>query len=136
MTVFVDTSALLAVLNSADRCHPEARREWERLLNEGVAVLCTDYVLVEVLALLQSRLGMPAVQVFREEILPVLTIKWIDARLFDLGLAALLLAHERGLSLVDCVSFEMMRTMGLRAAFVFDKHFREAGFDCLPSRKD
>jgi predicted nucleic acid-binding protein len=135
MTVFVDTSALLAVLNAADDCHTEASREWERLLNERASLFCTDYVLVEVLALIQSRLGMRAVQLFREDILPVLTIRWVDPRLFDLGLAALVVAGKRGLSLVDCVSFETMRLMGLRSAFAFDKHFREAGFDCLPKRK-
>jgi len=135
MILFIDTSALLAVLNSADQWHHDARFEWERLLGDGANLVCTDYVLLETLTLVQSRLGTGAVRLFREEVLPILTIKWVDVDFFRLGLAALVAADKRSLSLVDCVSFEVMRAMGLRTAFVFDKHFREAGFECLPKGK-
>jgi predicted nucleic acid-binding protein len=47
------------------------------------------------------------------------------------GLAALLTAGSRPLSLVDCVSFETMRTIGLHVAFAFDRHFAEQGFILL-----
>ena len=45
---------------------------------------------------------------------------------------ALLAASRRGLSLVDCVSFEVMRESGLKSAFTFDGHFREYGFTAVP----
>ena len=44
------------------------------------------------------------------------------------GIAALLSASRRNLSLVDCVSFEMMRHFGITSAFTFDAHFAEQGF--------
>jgi uncharacterized protein len=40
-------------------------------------------------------------------------------------------SRSRSLSLVDCVSFVVMRQMGLDTAFVFDRHFRNQGFHCL-----
>jgi predicted nucleic acid-binding protein len=45
---------------------------------------------------------------------------------------ALLLAARLQLSLVDCVSFEIMRREGLRAAFALDDHFAGSGFELVP----
>ena len=44
----------------------------------------------------------------------------------------LLDAGRRKLSLVDCLSFAVMREMGIREVFVFDQHFAEQGFRCHP----
>ncbi len=40
-------------------------------------------------------------------------------------------AGRRQLSLVDCVSFEVMRRIGLNRAFCLDPHFEEQGFEVL-----
>ena|GEM_PF-3548981 len=48
------------------------------------------------------------------------------------GVSALLTSGREQLSLVDCVSFELMRQLGIRTAFTFDRHFEEQGFTCLP----
>jgi predicted nucleic acid-binding protein len=37
------------------------------------------------------------------------------------------------LSLVDLVSFVLVRSRRVRKAFTFDQHFAEAGFDLLPN---
>jgi len=42
-----------------------------------------------------------------------------------------LAARRRGLSLVDCASFEVMRRTGLRAAFAFDPHFEKFGYELI-----
>jgi predicted nucleic acid-binding protein len=46
----------------------------------------------------------------------------------DAGLSALLAAGRRHLSLVDCVSFVIMRRLGIRAYLGLDAHFAEQGF--------
>jgi len=48
------------------------------------------------------------------------------------GVSALLTSGREQLSLVDCVTFELMRQLGIRTAFTFDRHFEEQGFTCLP----
>jgi predicted nucleic acid-binding protein len=45
--------------------------------------------------------------------------------------AAWLEANRRGLSFVDCTSFEVMRQRGVQQAFAFDGHFEEQGFKVL-----
>ena len=129
MRVFVDTSAFLAVLDADERNHHEASRLWEHLVGDNVELICTNYVLVETFALVQSRLGMPVVSIFQERVVPLLDTLWIDESLHETGLAALLIANRRRLSLVNCVSFEVVRKHRVDAVFAFDQHFEEQGFN-------
>ena len=131
MSVYVDTSAFLAVLNASDRFHAPARRRWEQLIKSGSPLICNNYVLVETLAVLQNRLGLDAVIAFQNDVVPVLAILWVDEDLHRRAVSALLAAQRRRLSLVDCASFESMRQVGLRQVFAFDAHFLEQGFEVL-----
>ena len=124
----MDTSALLAVLNSGDENHARASRSFRSLLEADEPLVTTSYVLVETVALLQHRFGLGAVRGFQDAVAPVLTVEWVDAELHAEGTAALLTANRRELSLVDCVSFACMRRQGLTRAFHFDRQFRDQGF--------
>jgi predicted nucleic acid-binding protein len=55
--IFVDTSALYAVLDRDDENHAVARTTWERLLRSSNVLLTHNYVLLETVALAQSRLA-------------------------------------------------------------------------------
>ena len=71
---------------------------------------------------------MAAVRGFQEDILPLITLEFVSPEMHRSGIAALLSASRRSLSLVDCVSFELMRSLGIRSVFAFDNHFKEQGF--------
>ena len=132
MTTFVDTSAFFAVLDADDQMHSKARREWERLLGTDASFRTTNYVLVETSALLQSRIGIEGLRVFAADVVPVLDIIWVDAGMHLSAHHSLLVASRQDLSLVDCVSFEAMRRLGIDSAFCFDAHFAQQGFQVLP----
>jgi predicted nucleic acid-binding protein len=66
------------------------------------------------------------------DMIPLANIEWVNAETHKSGLSALLAATRRKLSLVDCVSFEIMRTLGIKTVFAFDPHFAEQGFQCIP----
>jgi predicted nucleic acid-binding protein len=51
---------------------------------------------------------------------------------YQQAIDVLLAANRRQLSLVDCSSFLLMRELGLRHVFTFDRHFAEQGFLCYP----
>jgi len=132
MAIFADTSALYALLDGDDENHERSARIWRQIMASDDDVVTTNYVLVETFALVQNRLGLEAVREFQENVVPVLEVEFIASDVHRLGIAALLAAHRRKLSLVDCVSFEVMRDSGIKSAFAFDDHFREYGFSVVP----
>ncbi len=132
MKVFVDTSAFIAVLDADDENHSKAKEIWRELVSKEEILLSTNYVLVETLAIVQHRLGIEAVRALQEDIFPILNIEWIDEHVHQAGIISVLTAMRKKLSLVDCVSFNIMRQLGIKKAFVFNTHFKEQGFNCIP----
>jgi predicted nucleic acid-binding protein len=129
VSVYVDTSALLAVLDAGDRHHARADAAWRTLIGGDEELVTTNYVLVEAFALVQSRLGLKAVRTLQQDVVPMIHTAWIAADDHEAAVAALLTAGRRRLTLVDCASFETMRRAGLTRAFTLDRHFGEQGFD-------
>ena len=132
MRIFIDTSAFFALLDRDDDNQEAAKNIWAKILSAENTLVTNNYVLVETFALLQNRLGVSAVRAFQEDVLPIVNIEFVNPETHRSGIAALLTSSKRNLSLVDCVSFEVMRTLGIRTAFAFDAHFKEAGFQVLP----
>jgi predicted nucleic acid-binding protein len=132
MTLFLDTSGIYAVLDRDDANHSKAKPMWAEWLRGGAVFLTHNYVLIETAALLQHRIGVTAVRGLYEDVMPLLQIDWISEEQHRSGMEAVLAAGRKKLSLVDCVSFQVMRRRGLSTAFCFDAHFREQGFVISP----
>jgi uncharacterized protein len=128
MSVFVDTSALFALLDAEDAGFAATLPAWRRGLEEEVGFFTTNYVVLETVALAQRRLGLAAVRALCDEMLPMIETLWVTDADHESGLALLLLSGRRRLSLVDCVSFAIMRRHGLRDYLGSDPHFAEQGF--------
>jgi predicted nucleic acid-binding protein len=132
VTSFIDTSFFIALLTKEDQFHARADQAWKSLVEADALLVCSNYTLLETFSLIQSRLGLEAVGEFQRDVVPLLAVEWVDENVHEAGLAAVLAAKRRNLSLVDCVSFEVMRRKGVKNAHAFDKHFQEHGFHCLP----
>ena len=90
-----------------------------------------SYVLVETFALVQRRLGLEAVRALHHDLIPVLDVIWVNGDLHQAAVEALIASGSRSVSLVDRVSFALMRRRGLRIAFAFDDDFTGEGFNPL-----
>ena len=134
MTVFIDTSAFYAVLDADDDNYSTAEKIWNFALEKDVHFVSHNYILIETIALLQNRIGLESVHTFEQDILPVIGVHWIGQETHQRGMSALLTASRRRLSLVDCISFEIMREKEITVFFAFDDHFSEQGFELLAAR--
>lgn len=132
MSLFVDTSALLAFLDADQPRHSDVVEAWDHAMLEERALLTSNYVLVESFALVQRRLGLDALRGLANVLVPLLQLLWIDEELHSAAVAALFVAGRRRLSLVDCTSFELMRRYGLTTALALDDDFARQGFDLVP----
>jgi predicted nucleic acid-binding protein len=129
--IFIDTSAFYALIDLSNKYHDSAAEAWASIRDRPDQLACSNYILLETIALLQNRLGMTAVQDFIS-LTNRITVFWIGIEQHNLAIAALVTAGRRGISLVDCTSFETMRSRGIRTAFTFDTHFAEQGYSCVP----
>jgi predicted nucleic acid-binding protein len=125
--VYVDTSALLALLIANDVRHKEAVRTFRALQARRAPLVTTSYVLVETYALLDRRVGRDATRRFREGFEPLLDVTWVQRDQHEAGLD-LLLESARSASLVDAVSFVVARKLGIAEVFAYDRNFTDAGF--------
>lgn len=70
---------------------------------------------------------------FNARIVPLLEVIWAGADWHARAVHRLLAQTDRAVSLVDCLSFEIMEARGISTAYAFDRHFEEQGFRLVPS---
>jgi len=125
--IFLDTSAIYALADRADPNHRRVKECFRGVLEAGQTLLTHNYVLVESMALLQRRLGLAAAVRFARDA-EGFEVVWVDESTHGEALARVEKTGTRGVSLVDAVSFLIMRKRGIRTALAFDDAFVAAGF--------
>ena len=126
--IFLDTSAIVALANRADPRHAEAKVLLARI-DPGI-LLTHSYTITEAFALLHRRLGLSVALRFQKD-LAQFQVVWIDRRLHEAAVKSLSRKGTRHSSLVDEVSFLVMRERGIDTAFAFDADFTREGFQTL-----
>ena len=136
--VYVDTSAFYALIDRSDRYHAQASALWPDLLEDGIALITSNYVVWETVGLLQKRIGFAAASLWHKDILGVLDVQWVDPaghqKAYELWLS--LGRGRKRLSLVDCVSFVTMYQHDIEKAFCFKEHFVDHGFELLRAQSE
>lgn len=129
MVIFVDTSATYALLDADDPNHRLANDALRRHLDDRFVT--HNYVVLESIALIQRRLGLRFVRAFTDRLLPLLDVEWVDRPRHERAVADLVASRRRRVSLVDRISFDVMRENEIRTAFTFDRDFAREGFTVL-----
>ncbi|HUG30896.1 MAG TPA: PIN domain-containing protein [Candidatus Limnocylindria bacterium] len=131
MKVLVDTSALHALLDEADLRHRDAAGTFGALRGR-VDLVTHNYMVVEAMSLVRRRLGPDAEIRLIDLLLPIIDTIWVDPDTHRTAVAAYR-AAGRAASLVDHVSFEVMRAEGITYAWAYDRDFEREGFGLPPS---
>ena len=132
MTVFVDTSAIVALLSATDAHHEPAVGAWKGLLRERARVVTTDLVIAEAVVVARARAGFDvSVQVGERILADPFEIVWIDRPLLDEAWRLYRRYRDHVLSLCDCASFAVMRRRRIQTAFAYDDDFDAVGFSRL-----
>ncbi len=137
MLVFVDSSALKANYDARDDCHAKAAELMRKIAareTEISSFVTTDYVLDEAVTLTRFAHSHGKAVELEEATLASRFVKLIycDQGLFLDGMEVFKSHSDEEWSFTDCVSFAAMKNHGVKTAFTFDAHFRQAGFAILP----
>jgi hypothetical protein len=132
--VLVDTSALLALSRKGDQYHARAVGIAEGHLVLGGRFVGTTLVLGELHAHLLHLRGARDARVALTRLLDDPLHEWVEVAaglVRDAETQWLARFADQPFTLVDAVSFEVMRREELTHAFAFDPHFEVAGFALL-----
>ncbi len=129
--VFLDTVGLVAVWTVSDQWHRAADAAFNKIVATGRPYLTTSFVLLECgnsaarRPYRQDVLNLHRVLTTHNSLVVPTDQDWSDAW------AAYELGRPGDPGIVDCVSFAVMRRLGLTDAFTNDQHFAAAGFTPL-----
>lgn len=125
--MLLDTSALYALADRADRHHRTAKELFGKARRAGEEFWVHSYILVETVALIHHRLGFASAEKFLRDAVNFQII-WVDASVHEAGADFFLKRRKQNVSFVDCVSFAVMQQRGIEVVFAFDDDFTKAGF--------
>ena len=134
MRVLADTSALLALSRQKDQYHAPAVKIAERHLAAGGRYLGTTLILGELYSQLLYLRGPAGASASLTHLLDDPVHEWVDvsaALIREAKARWLARFADQRFSLVDAVSFEVMRQERVTQAFAFDHHFEVAGFELI-----
>lgn len=131
--VFVDTSFLIALLNSQDMDHAAAVSLQTELTAQKVCKVTSEYILLELcdgLAKLRYRhLAVRCVELLKRD--QTFEIIATSGQILQSAWVLFRSRTDKGWGLTDCTSFVIMQQNHLNMALTTDRHFSQAGLRTL-----
>ncbi len=128
--IFVDTSALLALLDADDPRQERVRKAFADHTEDEFVT--HGYVVAESLAVVRRRLGVDGVIALLDDVLPAFDVLPVDQALHAMAQDRYRASLPAGTSFVDHVSLAFMKQAGINTAFVLDSDFEGHGLAVLP----
>lgn len=131
--LFLDTSFSIALAIGADAHHAQAMALVTRIFAERPQLVTTRAVLLEIGdSLGRARYRPQAVQALTGlESDPLIQIVPLSDAIYSQAFRLFEARPDKEWGMTDCVSFVVMREMGITSALTADRHYQEAGFRAL-----
>lgn len=135
-SVFVDTSAFVALRNSSEVEHESARSALRGLISEGAALFTSNYVFAETYTALMVRVGRGEAIEWGRRFLEggAIDLVHLDRPTERRAWEILEQHDDKRWSYVDATSFALVERDGVSEAFAFDAHFAQRGLRVLPEK--
>ena len=129
--VFVDTSALIALLDRTDPRRPAVTATFAA--NRQAALATHGYVVAESLAVARRRFGAAGELALLDDVLPAIAVIPVDTELHDRAIGAHRAALPSSISFVDRVSLALIAREGFRSVIALDPDLATPGAPVLPA---
>jgi predicted nucleic acid-binding protein len=128
----VDSAALFALLDREHIKHRSLADAWRQLADGSDEVLAHSYTVAEAAQMVHRRLPPTAVPAFFDELLAPVKVIWVDERLHEAAVAAMLVRPDKDLSLSDWVTYRVARQHHAIAVLALDDRFKFLGLTQIP----
>jgi uncharacterized protein len=134
-SVFVDTSAFVALRNRSEAEHASARAALAELIAEGAGLFTSNYVFAETYTALMVRVGRAEAIEWGRRFRAGGAIDLVQVdRITEERAWEILEGHDdKRWSYVDATSFALLERDGGNEAFAFDTHFAQRGLRLVPT---
>ena len=132
--VFVDTVGWIALVHRSDNLHQKVIQAYHAI--GRVRRITTDAILIESCNAFSKTTLRPLALALMEKVkeseaLGVLDIIHVNEELINEGWMLFEKRMDKEWSLTDCISFVVMKNVGMKKAITSDHHFEQAGFEKL-----
>ena len=129
-SVFVDTGAWIALALIRDPYHLRAKDVWEKLQHTKSKLFTSLPVIVETFTFLDRNTTRDVALAWKSSLYGMKTLHKLEFTHADLEKAWVYFQKKdlHKLSIVDAISFILMKREKIRIAFTFDHHFSSVGF--------
>lgn len=130
--LFIDTSGWASIFIPTEKHHLLAAQYFREAIAKRTPVVTTNYVIAELVALLNSPHRLPRERIFnhinivRQNL--YITHVHIDSAIDQSAWELCQNRSDKPWSLLDCSSFIVMQQMHIQQALTTDRHFEQAGF--------
>lgn len=131
--VFVDSSFLFAYFVESDTFHTESQNIFQAMAKQQLELVVSNFILDETYTLLRIKSNLPTALALRQALenskilLTIIRVTVDD----EADAWEWFTKPWSKLSYTDCVSFALMKRLGLTQVATFDVHFAKAGFKII-----
>jgi uncharacterized protein len=127
MKLFVDTGAFIALTDADDENHKAAASFYRNAKEKGTRFVTTNFVVCETMNYIRARISHNIAVLFRENLKKsgFIEIVTVTPSIEDAAFNIFKRYTDKDFSFTDCTSFSIMRSLKLKGAFAFDKHFEQ-----------
>jgi uncharacterized protein len=129
-TVFVDTGAWIALVQTRDPLHVRAKETWQQIDALGGRTRTSVPVILETFTFLERNTRRDVALAWKDALTELPRFSTLECTNADVQKAWAYFRRKdlHKLSAVDATSFVVMTKARIRTAFAFDHHFATAGF--------
>lgn len=139
-SAFIDTSGWANAFDQRQPFHQTVVSTFQQLRQNRALIVTSNYVIAELVALLESPMRTPRSRIFTIidtiKATPYLDVVHIDSATDTAAWSLCKSRPDKNWSLVDCSSFVLMERQNIQIALTSDRHFEQAGFTRLLKRSN
>ena len=128
--LLVDSAYVIALVNDRDQYHRQALRLARQYRDRPLIIV--EGLLLEIGNFFAAHFRRQAVQMIEQFLTsPQVEVVYTSPQLLRAAVSLYKRMFDKEWSLVDCISFQIMRERGITEALTPDHHFTQAGFQVL-----